>query len=68
MDHHGSILLAPEIKGVPVNEVTMKFKDIEDHKASIKVRWCLECVLFEPFWSNSLSYDHEINYMWLKRI
>ena len=38
MDHHGNILLAPEIKGTSVNEVTMKFKDIEDHKASIKVR------------------------------
>ena len=35
MDHHGSILLAPEIKGAPVNKVTMKFKDIKDHKASI---------------------------------
>ena len=38
IDHHGSILLVPEIKGAPVNEVTMKFKDIKDHKASIKVR------------------------------
>ena len=35
MDHHGSILLAPEIKVAPVNKVTMKFKDIKDHKASI---------------------------------
>ena len=38
MDHHGSILLVPEIKGAPVNKVTVKFKDINDHKASIKVR------------------------------
>ena len=39
MDHHGSIiLLAPEIKGAPDNKVTVKFKDIKDHKASIKVR------------------------------
>ena len=37
MDRHGSILLAPEIKGAPVNEITVKFKDVKTHKASIKV-------------------------------
>ena len=39
MDHHGSIiLLDPEIKGASDNKVTVKFKDIKDHKGSIKVR------------------------------
>ena len=38
MDHHGSTLLAPEIKGALVNNVTVKFGYIEYHKAFIKVR------------------------------
>ena len=32
MDHHGSTLLTPDIKGGTFNEIAMKFKDIEDHK------------------------------------